>query len=105
MEPSRKPNKNNREQEENEEIKEEEEDEDDDIYYFSLEQQIQQLVENFRKQMEDKYLNKIISHYIELNKKYFTYENNYIFKKLKEKPIYSTIFEWRFYFFIIILGI
>jgi len=91
MEPSRKPNKNNIEQEENEEIKEEEEDEDDDIYYFSLEQQIQQLVENFRKQMEDKYLNKIISHYIELNKKYFTYENNYIFKKLKEKPIYSTI--------------
>jgi len=61
------------------------------ILLFSLEQQIQQLVENFRKQMEDKYLNKIISHYIELNKKYFTYENNYIFKKLKEKPIYSTI--------------
>ena len=91
MEPTMKPNtnENNREQEENEEIEEEEDD--DDIYYFSLEQQIQQLVENFRKQMDDKYLNKIISHYIELNKKYFTYENNYIFKKLKEKPIYSTI--------------
>lgn len=71
------------------------EEEEDSTYYYSIEQQVNQLLEDMTKNMGSRdnlnEINKIITHYIELNKKYFTYDNNYIFKKLNEKPIYNHI--------------
>lgn len=69
----------------------------EDIYYYSIEQQVNQLLEDMTKNIDLKdekllnHINKSITRYIELNRKYYTYENNYIFKKLSDNPIYNTI--------------
>ena len=69
----------------------------DNTYYFSIEQQVNQLLEDINKNMDldnkkqAKIRDKIILHYIELNKKYYTYDNNYLYKPLTDKPIYNKI--------------
>jgi len=69
----------------------------EDTYYYSIEQQVNQLLEELTKNIDLNdntqlnHINKIITHYIELNQKYYTYENNYIFKQLSDKSIYNTI--------------
>jgi len=69
----------------------------DDIYYYSIEQQVNQLLEDMTKNIDLKdekllnNINKSITRYIELNRKYYTFENNYIFKKLSDNSIYNTI--------------
>ena len=69
----------------------------EDVYYYSIEQQVNQWLEDMTKHIDlkDQHLlddiHKSITRYIELNKKYYTYENNYLFKKLSDKSMYNTI--------------
>ena len=69
----------------------------DNEYYYSIEQQINVLLEDINKNIdlnnksETKIRDKIILHYIELNKKYYTHDNNYLYKQLSDKPIYNKI--------------
>ena len=69
----------------------------DNEYYYSIEQQVNVLLEDINKNVDlnnksqQKIRDKIILHYIELNKKYYTHENNYIYKQLSNRPIYNKI--------------
>lgn len=69
----------------------------EDVYYYSIEQQVNQWLEDMTKHIDlkDQHalndIHKSITRYIELNKKYYTYENNYLFKKLTDKSMYNTI--------------
>lgn len=69
----------------------------DNEYYYSIEQQVNVLLEDINKNVDlnnksqQKIRDKIILHYIELNKKYYTHENNYLYKKISDKPLYNKI--------------
>lgn len=66
-------------------------------YYYSMEQQVQELLEELTKHIDVKEytllqeINTLIARYIEINEKYYNYDNNYTFKPLTNRPILERI--------------
>jgi len=69
----------------------------DYVYYYSIEQQVNTLLEELTRNIDIneykalKDINKLIARYIEINRKYYTHSNNYTFKPLSTKPILNSI--------------
>lgn len=68
-----------------------------ETYYYSMEQQVQELLEELTRQVDIKEyktlqeINTMIARYIEIHQKYYNYDNNYTYKAMPANPVLEKI--------------
>jgi len=67
----------------------------EESYYYSMEQQVQELLEDLTKDIQEhtqlKEINILVNRYIEIHQKYYNEDYNYRFKPLSQNPILRAL--------------